>query len=427
MKIKEAFNNIFSYKENKTHTFTIPTSPNNIKEEQNDEDKKITTSYDENFEYLKVKYNLLINSDINTREFEIKISNKSFKACLIFVDGMIDSESINNSVLKPLLLKNSIRMQAPKQTQNSNKGAKLNEVKKFDLKDFLLKNLIAQNTVQIETDFASTFQKINAGFTALFVDTLNISFCIEAKNIQGRSVTEPQTENVVRGPHASFIENIRTNTSLIRKIVNNENLVIESLNIGKVSKTSVAICYIKNIANDDLISEVKFRVNNLKIDSLISSGELENLIKDDLNNFYPELLSTERPDKTSSMLLGGRVAILVDGSPYAIIAPAILIDFFSSSEDVNLNYFYSNFLKIVRFLSFIITLLLPSLYIAITIFHDEFLPSQLLFAIASAREKIPFPIIIEIILMEVSFELIREAGVRVPNAFRANNSELLEL
>ena len=117
------------------------------------------------------------------------------------------------------------------------------------------------------------------------------------------------------------------------------------------------------------------------------------------------------------MLLNGRVAILVNGSPYALIAPAILIDFFASSEDINLNFFYSNFLKIVRILSFIVTLLLPGIYIAITIYHDEFLPSELLFAIMSAREKIPFPIIIEILLMEVSFELIREAGVRVPQAF----------
>ena len=173
----------------------------------------------------------------------------------------------------------------------------------------------------------------------------------------------------------------------------------------------------KNIANDDLISEVKFRINKIEIDSLISSGELENLIKDDLNNIYPEIIATERPDRTSEFLLGGRIAILVNGSPYALIVPALLVDFLSSSEDLNLNYFYANFLKIVRILAFAITLLLPGIYIAITIFHDEFLPSELLFAITAARDKIPFPIIFEIFLMEISFELIREAGIRVPAAF----------
>jgi spore germination protein KA len=410
MKIKAVINNIFSYKERNTDDFLIPSSPNNIQSLKNS-DKKISTNYDENLEYLKVKYNLLINSDITTREFEIKISNKKFKACLIFVDGMVDTESLNNSILKPLLLKNSIKMQAPLEKP------KLNQSKKFDLQEFLLKNLITQNTIQIENDFKTVFEKINSGFSALFVDTLASAFCIEARDLQGRNVAEPQTESVVRGPHAAFIENIRTNTSLIRKIVNNENLVIESLNVGKITKTQVAVCYIKNITNEDLISEVKFRINNLKIDNLTSSGELENLIKDDLHNLYPELIATERPDKTSSMLLGGRVAILVNGSPYALIVPAVFIDFFTSGEDVNLNHFYSNFLKLIRIIAFSITLLLPGLYIAFTIYHDEFLPSELLFAIISSKEKIPFPIIFEVIIMEVSFELIREAGVRVPAAF----------
>ena len=186
---------------------------------------------------------------------------------------------------------------------------------------------------------------------------------------------------------------------------------------GKITKTSIAICYMKNIANEDLVSEVRYRISNIETDSLISSGELENFIKDNLNNIYPEVIATERPDRTSEFLLGGRVAILVNGSPYALIVPALLIDFLSSSEDLNLNYFYANFLKIIRIIAFAITLLLPGIYIAITIFHDEFLPSELLFAITAARDKIPFPIIFEIILMEISFELIREAGIRVPSAF----------
>jgi spore germination protein KA len=387
----------------------IPRSPNNIQEEKID--KKISSNYDENLEFLKVKYNLLINSDINTREFEIEISQKKFKACLIFVDGMADSESLNESILKPLLLKNSIKM------QTSSSKPKLNEAKKFDLKKYLLKNLITQNTIQVENDFETIFEKINSGFSVLIVDTLDVAFCIEARDLQGRNIAEPQTESVVRGPHAAFVENIRTNTSLVRKIINNENLIIENLNVGKITKTQVAVCYMKNIANEDLVSEVKFRISNLKIDSLISSGELENLIKDNLNNLYPEVVATERPDKTSSMLLGGRVALLVNGSPYALIVPAILMDFFTSGEDVNLNHFYSNFLKLIRIIAFAITILLPGLYIAFTIYHDEFLPSELLFAIISSKEKIPFPIIFEVIIMEVSFELIREAGVRVPAAF----------
>lgn len=172
----------------------------------------------------------------------------------------------------------------------------------------------------------------------------------------------------------------------------------------------------KNIANDDLIAEVKFRINNTKLDALFSSGQLENLIKDDLYNLYPEVIATERPDRTAEYIIDGRVAILVNGSPYSLIVPALFLDHLSSSEDLYVNNFYANFQKIIRFASLIITLLLPAVYIAITIYHTEFLPSELLFAITAAREKIPFSIIFEIVIMEFAFELIRESGIRVPSA-----------
>ena len=371
---------------------------------------KIFEQFDKNFEYLKVKYNLLINSDIITREFEILIAGKSFKALLIFVDGMTNSESINNNILAPLMLKNSIKMTPSKQV-------KLNNVQKFNLQDFLVNKLISQNVVEISKDFEDCFGKINSGFTALFVDTLDVAICMETKKLPVRSIPAPQSETVVRGPQAAFIESLRSNTSQIRKIINNENLIIENTKVGKITKTNVSICYMKNITNDDLVSEVKFRLNNLKLDSITSSGEIENLIKDNLNNVYPELLATERPDKTSNLILAGRVAILVDGSPFALIVPAFMLDFLVSPEDINLNSAFANFLKLIRGIAYFIAVLLPGIYISVTTFHDEFLPTELLLAISSAREKIPFPIILEIFLMELSFELIREAGIRVPSAF----------
>lgn len=410
MNIKNFLSGIFSYKPQNSESFLIPDSPNNV-ESQEKTLECVFNEYDKNIKIIKFKYNLLINSDIKLHEFEITISRKKFKACLLFIDGLASSQSINDFILSPLLIKNTIKQSNPELK------SKIVDVKKFDLKEFLLKNIITQNVILTENKFEKIFEKVNAGFCALFVDTLNCCLCIETKKIEGRSISQPQTENVVRGSHESFVENIRTNTSLIRKIINNENLIIENSNVGKITKTSVAICYMKNIANEDLVNEVKSRINEINIDSLISSGQLENLIKDDINNIYPEVIATERPDRTSEFLLSGRVAIIVNGSPYSIIVPAFIVDFLSSSEDLNLNYFYANFLKIIRILALFITLFLPGLYIAITIFHDEFLPSELLFAIVASREKIPFPIIFEIILMEISFELIREAGIRVPSAF----------
>ncbi len=259
------------------------------------------------------------------------------------------------------------------------------------------------------------FLGINSGNCALFVETLPVAFDIEVKGFKQRSVDTPNNEIVIKGPHEAFVENIRTNTSLIRRIVNNENLIIENLEVGNVTKTKCAVCYIKNIANDDLVGEVKYRLNNLEVDSLLSAGELEQLIADSNILGVPEMISTERPDKVSKYLLNGRVVIIVNGTPYGVIVPAVLIDFLASPEDTNLKVNFANFLRGLRVLATFITLLLPGIYVAITSFHQEILPTGLLYSILASRENVPFPIIVEILIMEISFELIREAGLRVPS------------
>ena len=253
------------------------------------------------------------------------------------------------------------------------------------------------------------------GNCALFVDTLSLAFDIEVKGFKQRSVDSPNNEIVIKGPHEAFVENIRTNTSLVRRIVNNEDLIIESLEVGKLTKTKCAVCYLKNITNEDLVNEVKYRLNNLEIDSLLSSGELEQLITDSTALGIPQTMSTERPDKAVKYLLNGRVIVLVNGTPYAIIMPAVLIDFLTSAEDTNLRVNFANFLRGLRFLAAFITLLLPGLYVAVTSFHQEILPTSLLYSILASKENVPFPIIFEILTMEIAFELIREAGLRVPS------------
>ena len=227
------------------------------------------------------------------------------------------------------------------------------------------------------------------GNCALFVDTLNLAFDIEVKGFKQRSVDSPNNEIVIKGPHEAFVENIRTNTSLLRRIVNNENLIIENLEVGKITKTKCAVCYIKNITNSDLVNEVKYRLNNLDIDSLFSAGELEQLLVESNDLGIPETISTERPDKASKYLLKGRVIVIVNGTPYAIIMPSILIDFLTSSEDTNMKVDFANFLRGLRFLATFITLLLPGLYVAITSFHQEILPTGLLYSILSSRENVP--------------------------------------
>lgn len=249
----------------------------------------------------------------------------------------------------------------------------------------------------------------------LFIDTIAFAFDIELKGFKQRGIEKPSNEIVVKGPHESFVENIRVNTSMLRRIVNNESLTIENTEVGKITRTKCALCYLENITNPDLIAEVKYRMNNLEIDSLLSSGQLEQLISETNRLSVPETLSTERPDKAISYLLNGRVIVIVNGSPYAIVMPVTFVDFLSSPDDKNLKPVFANFIKIIRIIALFITLLLPGLYIAMTSFHQEILPTELLFSILASRDNVPFPVIVEIILLEVSFELIREAGLRVPS------------
>ena len=404
------FFDFLKYKPKETYKFTIPENSNNLPEENNIK-QKIFSNIDNNLNYLNNKYSLLINSDIVTKEFKITIQNKNYKAILIFIDGMVNTNSINDFILKPIMLKNSILMKSfSPRTINLSKN-------QINLENFLYESLIPQNSIKKSKNFDDLIEKINSGFSALFIDTLDIAFCIEARDLKVRSISPPQNESVVKGSQEGFVENIRVNTSLVRKIVNNENLIIEEINVGKISKTKVAILYMKNITNDSLVSEVKYRINNLDIDYLTSSGQLEQLIQDNKLSPFPQVLSTERPDRVSNNLFAGRIAIIVNGTPFALIVPGIFTDFIVSPEDENLNSIFANFLRIIRCIAIFFALFLPGFYVAITNFHQELIPSELLFAISSSREAIPFPVIFEIILMEVSFELIREAGLRISSSF----------
>lgn len=408
--------------EEEKYQFTIPdtNADNSPQEEKNylSEEKTIYSSLQVNLEYLKVKYNTLINSDIIIRPFTLIARDKHYQAFLIYIDGMVDSKTINDFVLNPLMLRNRANTyDSPSQviSEGVANNISVRKVRKFNLQDYIYNCLIPQNSIKKVSEFSEIISGINSGNCGLFIDTLAIAFDIDVKGFKQRSISTPNNEIVIRGSGESFVESIRTNTSLLRRIINNENLIIENIDVGKVSQTKCAVCYLQDITNRDLIAEVKYRLNNLAIDSLLSSGQLEQLIEDNDKYSLPQILSTERPDKAAKYLLGGRVVVLINGNPYALIMPATLIDFITSPEDINLRYQFSNFLKFLRLIALVITLLLPGLYIAITNFHQELIPTELLFSLLASRENVPFPIIFEILIMEISFELIREAGLRVPS------------
>lgn len=419
MNLKDFFKNFNIEKQNK-HNFTLQNKDTvSFKTQPEDmlKNKNVFPNIEVNLEYVNSRFNSLLNSDIKIREFLINVKSKQFKAFLLYVDGLVDKDSINDFILNPLMLKNRSNQYEGNQviSEAIANNIMVRRIKKFNIVDYILDSLLPHNDVEKVNSLDRITDDVVSGNCVLFIDTLNFAFDIDSKKFDKRNIAEPQNEHVIMGSQEAFVENLRTNTSMIRRNLHNENLVIESLTIGKDNKTNCAVCYLKNIANSDLVAEVKFRLNNLEVDYLSSIGELQQLIKDDIDTTVPETISTERVDKAVNHILQGRVIVIYNGVPYVLVMPATFLDFLSSPEDINIHHIFGNLLKIIRGISFFITLLLPGLYIAITTYHGELIPTGLLFSIIASRANVPFVVIIEIVLMEISFEIIREAGVRVPS------------
>lgn len=413
--------NLFKYTPQNNYTFNLSPSnkefSNNKIEPLENLNQVVYPSSEVNLEYIKSKFTALVNSDIKIREFNLTARNKVYKAFILYIDGMSDYKSINRFILHPLMLKSRANTTDTSETVVSSSisnGTKVNTVKNFDLNNYIYSCLIPHNDVEKSNSFEKIISAVNLGDCALFVDTLDICFICDVKGYEKRNIDSPKNEIVIRGPHEAFVENLRTNTSMLRRIVNNENLIIEDACVGTISKTKCAICYLKDVANNDLIEEVKHRINNLSLDYIVSSGQLEDLIKENSKSSLPEAISTERPDTAATSVLDGKVVIIVNGTPIVLIVPCTFFDLLSSPEDRNINFTFANLLKIIRFIASIISVLLPGIYIAITNFHEELIPTELLFSIISSRQAVPLSIELEIILMEIAFELIHEAGIRVP-------------
>jgi spore germination protein KA len=255
---------------------------------------------------------------------------------------------------------------------------------------------------------------INNGDTAIIFDGIAEGVIVNTRGWEHRSIERPNTEPTVRGSQAGFTENLRTNTTLIRTIMRTSDLVTEMLKVGTRSKTNVALVYLKNVANPQLVGELRRRIQGVRTDNIDSSGTLIQFIEDHPILPFPQSLSTEHPDRVMPHLSEGRLALIVDGNPYIHVLPVSFFTLFHSAEDFGMPILVANFMRLLRLFGALLATLLPSLYIAISYFHVEALPTQLLLAIAGSREEVPFAAWFEVLIMEISFELIREAGVRVP-------------
>lgn len=358
--------------------------------------QKLDGYYELDKNRLKREFGLNESADVKMREFTVKIGENIVDACVFFIDGLADKELLNDFILEPLMVK-----------------SREIEIKTADeIQDVLL----PQAECTLEDKIENLSFSLNYGSAILLVNGMEKAVSIDIKGWDAKPIGEPQSEKVIRGPNDSFNEQLRANTALVRRLIRNKNLVVDEKEVGKISRTPCAVIYMKNIADDKLVEEVKRRVEGIDIDYIMTSAELEMYIEEKTYSTLPQFLSTERPDRTVKAVLDGKVALIVDGSPYAIIAPVTFYELNESSEDSYVRVPYANMMRVVRSIAFLFSLLLPGLYISVMNFHNELLPTNLLIAIIAAKEEVPFTTLIELIFMEIALEIIREAGVRVPNS-----------
>ncbi|PGX73991.1 spore germination protein [Priestia megaterium] len=331
---------------------------------------------------------------------ELKIGRDSdIRVAIVYVEGIIDNQSIQDYLLQSIMKDNHKE-----------------EVNEYNALDLLSEDMMAIGNISCVTNFDDLFSSLMAGNTLILVDGVEQALSASTKGGEKRSIAEATNQMVVRGPKRAFTESLGTNTALVRRIIKNPNLWVESLNIGRVTKTDVTIMYIHGIANDKVVKEIRQRLQRIDIDSILDSGYITQLIEDQTATPFPTIYSTERPDVVAGNLLEGRVAILVDGTPFALIAPVVFMQFFQSAEDYYARFDIATFIRLLRIFMFIISLAAPATYVAATTFHQEMIPTTLIIAIAAQRESIPFPAFVEALLIELVFEILREAGIRLPKA-----------
>ena len=363
-----------------------------VRDEKSGGVRFVSKNYDENLAYIKSAFSVPKNNDVVIKTFKIF---KNTRAFLVFYDGMVDSILTDTAIIRPLL-------EIPQFSQNV-------------AKDEISEKLIVHSQVAQENVFEKITDDINFGNCGLFVDGIDTAFSIDVRSWEHRNIDKPEAEQSVYGPQEAFAEMLRANSALVRKILKTEKLICEGVKVGNVSKTRGVIMYISDIANDSLVDEVKRRINGISVDYIFSIEEISLLIEEKTFLISNKTLATERPDRVARALSEGRVALVLSGSPKALIFPTNAFELMHTPSDAYMRFPYANITRIIRLIAIFISLLAPALYLAITLYHQEVVPTFLIFAISAARENVPFPSIIELIVMDIAFELISEAGIRMPS------------
>jgi spore germination protein len=360
--------------------------------EQNDKTTYVDSHLDKNIE--AIKKTLGNSADLIIRKSSIGRLNHPF--ALIYLKGLINEDLVNKNILRILELnKKNIESNA--------------------LFDTVYDEMIAIAEINRSKEMDQVIKTILAGDTVFLLEGGNEAALVGTSAMEFRAIEEPASESVIRGSRVGFIENFKINVSLIRQEIKDPNLRIDTMEVGTHSNQKVAICYVEGIVREDILNEVVRRVKTVDIDFAPDSGFIEQWIEDSILSPFPQILDTERPDRVAYNILKGKVAIIIEGSPFALLMPITFGDSLKSIEDYNQRWLISSLLRLLRLVSFYLTLFLPALYVALVSFHPELIPTQLLYTITAAREGIPFPSLIEALIIVFFYEVLLEAGTRLPN------------
>lgn len=334
--------------------------------------------------------------DIQFREFELGAARTP--AMLVYADNLVKKDYLM-TMLDAMLIR----------LRHEPFPARAPELLRFLQTRTLISSEI--HTMHTVGDVVTT---VLSGDTALLVEGLQAGIRVATRGWEHRQPEEPVAEPVVRGPKEGFTETLGVNLALLRRRLQDERLRVESMRLGKRSQTTVLLVYLDGIILPELVAEARSRLERIHISGIMESGYVEELIHDDPFTPFPLMKQTERPDVVAASLLEGRFAVLTDGTPHALIAPATFTGEMQSVEDYYQHWLMGSFIRLLRYLYLMVALLGPSVYIAVTTFHQEMLPTNLLLSLMGAREGVPFPAVLEAIAMELTFEALREAGVRLP-------------
>lgn len=332
--------------------------------------------------------------------------NKNVDIKAIGIDGMIDSDAVDEYVLRPLTV-----------------GRIFENVKSEKEAYEIAKNGFLYHISQSEVStLKDAINDILQGSTIIIFDNLKKAISFDAKSIPQRGINAPEEENVLKGAKDAFIENMRTNTALVRKKIKSPNLRFEKFTVGKETNTPLSVVYLDNVVDKEVLKKVRDRIKSLDVANLLSAGCFEENMKDNKYSIFPQLDYTERVDKFCANIADGKVGVIIDGLPIAYIMPGLFNMFLQAPEDYAENYILSSSIRILRYICFLISLILPAFYVAITTFHQEMIPTNLLNSIIQSKEGVPFPTLIEVIALLISFELLLEASLRLPQTIGATIS-----